>query len=216
VTAGELSALFLAGLGLGFLLAAQVGPVTLLILRSVLRGGRAIAVGLAMAGAVAGVDLLYATIGLAGLGAVTDSATVRLALGLVSAAILVGIGVRTLWTGFRARLGLELPDEVVEPRRAFATALAATAFNPLTIALWTISFPAAAPAAATGSTAGSAALLSGVALGTLTWYCGLATVVALARRHVGRRALAAVDLVAGTGLILFGGALAVNTIDERP
>jgi threonine/homoserine/homoserine lactone efflux protein len=42
----------LVGLGLGFVLAAQVGPVTLLIVRSVLRGGRALAVGLAMAGAV--------------------------------------------------------------------------------------------------------------------------------------------------------------------
>jgi threonine/homoserine/homoserine lactone efflux protein len=42
-------ALFLAGLGLGLFLAAQVGPVTLLIVRSVLRGGRALLVGLAMA-----------------------------------------------------------------------------------------------------------------------------------------------------------------------
>jgi hypothetical protein len=42
-------ALFLAGLGLGLFLAAQVGPVTLLIVCSVLRGGRALLVGLAMA-----------------------------------------------------------------------------------------------------------------------------------------------------------------------
>ena len=40
-----LSALLVAGLGLGVVLAAQVGPVTLLIVRSVLRGGRALAVG---------------------------------------------------------------------------------------------------------------------------------------------------------------------------
>jgi threonine/homoserine/homoserine lactone efflux protein len=40
-----MSLLFI-GLGLGVVLAAQVGPVTLLIVRSVLRGGRAVAVGL--------------------------------------------------------------------------------------------------------------------------------------------------------------------------
>jgi hypothetical protein len=35
------------GYGFALFLAAQVGPVTLLIVRSVLRGGRAFAVGLA-------------------------------------------------------------------------------------------------------------------------------------------------------------------------
>lgn len=64
----------LGGLGLGFFLAAQVGPVTLLMIRSVLRGGRAVAVAVAMAGAVACIDLLYAAIGLAGAGQVLEQA----------------------------------------------------------------------------------------------------------------------------------------------
>lgn len=57
-----------AGFGLGLFFAAQIGPVTLLIIRSVLRGRRGFAVGLAMASAVAAVDVLYATVGLAGVG----------------------------------------------------------------------------------------------------------------------------------------------------
>ena len=69
--------LVLSGYGLGLFLAAQVGPVTLLIIRSVLRGGRALAVGLAMAAAVAAIDLLYATIGLAGVGTLLNGATTR-------------------------------------------------------------------------------------------------------------------------------------------
>jgi threonine/homoserine/homoserine lactone efflux protein len=149
--------------------AAQVGPVTLLIVGSVLRGGRAILLGLATAAAVAWIDLSYAIVGLAGVGQLLNGGWARLALGLVSAAILVGIGARTLWTGIRARSGLEADEEVVVPSRAFLNAVAATAFNPLTIALRTVSFPAAAPARATGSTAGAAALLLGVGLGTLTW-----------------------------------------------
>jgi threonine/homoserine/homoserine lactone efflux protein len=185
--------------------------VTLLIVRSVLRGGRAVAVGLAMAGAVALVDVLYGTLGLAGVGRLLNGGVLRLALGLVSAAILVGIGVRTVWMGFRARLGLEDADDVVAPRRAFLTALAATALNPLTIALWTVSFPAAAPASARGSTADAAELLLGVALGTLAWYSGFSTAVALARRRVGDGLMRGVDVASGLGLVVFGGILAYRT-----
>jgi putative LysE/RhtB family amino acid efflux pump len=161
-----MTALFGAGLGLGLFLAAQVGPVTLLIVRSVLRGGRALLVGLAMAAAVALVDVLYATLGLAGAARFLGGGSVRVALGLVSAAILIAIGARTAWIGFRARAGLESAQDVILPRRAFATAVAATALNPLTIALWTVSFPAAAPASADDSVGRATALLAGVAVGT--------------------------------------------------
>jgi threonine/homoserine/homoserine lactone efflux protein len=185
--------------------------VTLLIVRSVLRGGRAIAVGLAMASAVALVDVLYGTLGLAGVGRLLNGGVLRLALGLVSAAILVAIGLRTVWMGFRARLGLEGTDDVVAPQRAFLTALAATALNPLTIALWTVSFPAAAPGSARGSIDGAVELLLGVTAGTLTWYCGFSTAVALARKRAGDRLVRAVDALSGLGLVAFGGLLAYRT-----
>ena len=203
----------LHGYAIGLLLAAQVGPVTLLIVRSVLRGGRAVVVGLAMAGAVALVDLLYATAGLAGAGSLVDGGPARIGLGLASAAILAGIGLRTIWTGWRARSGLELAADVVVPERAFLTAVAATALNPLTIALWTVSFPAAAPHA--GGASQAAGLLAGVALGTLTWYAGISTAVALARRQVGPRVVAAVDITAGCGLVGFGGLIGYRAIHDR-
>jgi len=203
----------LVGLGLGFVLAAQVGPVTLLIVRSVLRGGRALAVGLAMAGGVALVDLLYATLGLAGVGAALRVHAVGIALGLASAAVLATIGARTLWRGVRARGGIEADDEVTAPREAFATALAATALNPLTLALWMVSFPAAAPASATASARPAALLLTGVAGGTLAWYGGFAAAVALARRKVGPRMLAWIDVVVGGALVGFGGLLAHRAVE---
>jgi putative LysE/RhtB family amino acid efflux pump len=209
-----MAALLATGFGLGLFLAAQVGPVTLLIVRSVLRGGRAVAVALAMAVAVASIDVLYATLGLAGVGRLLGGDAVRIPLGLASAAILVAIGARTAWIGLRARLGLESPEDVVRPGRAFLTAVAATALNPLTIALWTVSFPAAAPSSAADSAASGAALLAGVALGMLTWYCGFSTAVALARRRVGERLLRLVDLVSGAGLIVFGGLLGFRAIRE--
>jgi putative LysE/RhtB family amino acid efflux pump len=194
----------LAAYGLGLLLAAQVGPVTLLIVRSVLRGGRAVAVGLAMAAAVSAIDVLYAALGLAGVGRLLDEDGVRLTLGIMSAGILVALGARTLWLGIHARAGLEDDAEVLAPRRAFVTAVAATALNPLTIALWTVSFPAAAPRAAAASAGTAAVLLAGVALGSLVWYSGFTTALALARKRVGERLIRAVDVLSGLGLAGFG------------
>ena len=204
-----------AGVALGLFFAAQIGPVTLLMIRSVLRGGRGFAVGFAMASAVAAIDVLYAAVGLAGVGRLVSGEPIRLALGLASASILVVIGARTLWTGVRARAGLEVDDEVVAPRTAFATAVAATALNPLTIALWTIAFPAAVPAGATDSVANAAAVVLGVAVGTLAWYCGIATLVAAAGKYVGDRILRAVDVLTGAGLVGFGGVLGHRAIAER-
>jgi putative LysE/RhtB family amino acid efflux pump len=114
-------------------------------------------------------------------------------------------------------VGLEPADDVVAPSRAFLTAVAATALNPLTIALWTVSFPAAAPAQATGSTAGAAAVLLGVGLGTLTWYGGFSTAVALTftRKRVGDRLLRLVDFGVGSGLIAFGGLLGYRSLHEH-
>jgi putative LysE/RhtB family amino acid efflux pump len=196
-----MSSLFV-GFGLGLFVAAQIGPVSLLIVRSVLRGN--FRIGLAMAAAVALVDLGYAALGIAGLGrALEQAGTARVAFAVVGGAVLVAIGLRTMWIGFRARFGLETPEEVGTPRRAFATTLAATAFNPLTIALWT----AAAPAVVAGGTASwfrTGALLAGVGLGTLSWYTCFAAAISLARRRIGPRVLAAIDIGAGAGIAGFG------------
>ena len=207
--------LVFAGAALGLLLAAQVGPVTLLIVRSVLRGGRGLAVGLAMATAVALIDPLYATLGLAGAGQLLHAGAVRIALGLLSAAILIGIGARSLWRGVRARGGALSDEDLATPGQAFATAIAAMALNPLTIALWTVSFPASAPHQAVVSTSNAVALLCGVALGTLTWYGGLATLVALARPRIAPRVLATVQLLIGVGMTLFGVLLAYRTLEHH-
>lgn len=203
--------MFLTGFVFGVLVAAQIGPVSLLIVRTVLRGGRL--VGLAMACAVALVDLLYAAVGLAGLGHALSGGSVRLAFGLASGAILIFIGVRTSWTGFRARIGLE--GEVMEPRRAFMTAVAATALNPLTIALWTISFPAAAPKSASESVANAVVLLAGVGLGSLAWYTAFTTVIAGVRHRLGDRILRAVDVVSGLALAGCGAFVAVRALGEN-
>jgi putative LysE/RhtB family amino acid efflux pump len=205
-----MSALFV-GFGLGFLVAAQLGPLSLFLIRTTLRSG--VSIGLAIGAGVAVIDTLYAAAGAAGAAGLLSIEPLRIAFGLTGAAVLLYLGVRTMISAFRVRLGGEVDDEVSSPRRAFATALGATASNPLTIASWAAIFTAAGAAGA-ASGGGVAMLLLGVGIGSMTWMTILATGVSIARRWVGDRALRAVDGLAGAGLIGFGGLLAVRTLND--
>jgi threonine/homoserine/homoserine lactone efflux protein len=205
----------LVGFGLGFFVGAQPGPVALLCIRSVLRG--ALAGGIAIGAGAALVDLLYASLGLAGAASLLELAELRVAFGLLGAGVLAYIGWRTLWSAFRVRLGGESQEEVHSPRRAFATAVAATASNPLTIATWAAIFTAAGAAAvadAAASASGAVLMLGGVALGTLTAFTTLSLLVVLVRGRFGPRLMAAVDVVAGAGLLGFAGLLGWRAVDD--
>lgn len=191
-------------------MAAQPGPISLLMIRSVLRG--ALAVGLAMAAAVALIDMLYAALGAAGMAPLLTVGPLEIILGLLGATVLIAIGVRTLWSAFRVRLGGEVAEEVATPRRAFLTTLAATASNPLTTASWAAIFAAVSSAGAVRGSAATLALLAGVGIGSLVSMSFLAVLVSWGRRRVGRRTLTGVDLVAGTGIAGFGAVLAVAAV----
>jgi threonine/homoserine/homoserine lactone efflux protein len=205
----------LVGFGLGFFVGAQPGPVSLLCIRSVLRG--AMRAGIAIGAGAALIDLLYASLGLAGAASLLELGELRLAFGLLGAGVLAYIGYRTLWSAFRVRLGGESEAEVATPRRAFATAVAATASNPLTIATWAALFTAAGAAAvgdAAASASGAAMMLGGVALGTLTAFSLLSLLVAAVRVRFGPRLMATVDVVAGAGLLGFAGLLGWRTLHD--
>ncbi len=205
----------LVGFGLGLFVGAQPGPVSLLCVRSVLRG--AFRTGVAIGAGAAIVDLLYASLGLAGAASLLEIDALRVGLGALGAVVLGVIGVRTLWAAFRVRLGGELPEEVGSPGRAFATSLAATASNPLTIATWAAIFAAASTASLGGageSGAGVVLLLAGVGCGTLTAFATLSALVALVRSRFGPRLLTTVDVVAGAGLLGFAGVLGWRTAHD--
>jgi putative LysE/RhtB family amino acid efflux pump len=201
------------GFSLGLFVAAQIGPISLLVMRTVLRG--ALAAGIAIGLGAAVIDAAYAALGQAGAAALLEIDTLRLALGVIGGAVLVGLGVRTLWTAFRVRAGGETEAEVATPGRAFLTSVAATASNPTTIAAWAAIFAAASTAGAASAGAGGTVLmLAGVALGTATWFSALSLVLVVVRRRVGPRALRAVDAIAGSGLVAFGGVLGWKTLTD--
>ena len=200
------------GFGMGLLVAAQLGPLSLFLIRSVLRGS--LRVGLAIGAGIAVVDTLYAAAGAAGAAPALSVHSARVVLGLLGAAVLAVLGVRTLYGALRVRLGGEADEEVATPRRAFVTALAATASNPLTIASWAALFAAASVAGAADTAPSAVALLAGVGLGSLTWMTALAVGVTFSRRWVGPRLLRAVDGSAGVGLLGFAGVLGYRALRE--
>jgi putative LysE/RhtB family amino acid efflux pump len=200
---------FSVGFGLGFVVALQLGPLSLYLIRSTLRAG--LAVGLAIAGGIALIDLLYAALGAAGAAPLLAIEPLETVLGLLGASVLVFLGVRTLWSAFRIRLGTD-EGEALSPKRAFLTALSATASNPLTIASWAAIFSAASAAGAADSAGSAVLLVAGVGLGSLVWDGILATATALVGRAAGPRLLQTVDLVAGIGLISFGCVLAYSVV----
>jgi putative LysE/RhtB family amino acid efflux pump len=201
---------FVVGFGLGFFVALQLGPMSLFLMRTTLRAGWL--AGLAVGAGIAVIDALYAACGAAGAAPFLAFEAIRLALGLVGAAVLIALGARTLYSAFRIRLGGELDAEVATPRRAFLTSLAGTASNPLTIASWATIFAAASAAGAARTPGGATLLVAGVGLGSLAWVSALATGTAVARRAIGQRAVRAADAIAGLGLVGFGGALAYSTL----
>jgi len=201
----------LVGFGLGFFVALQLGPISLFMIRSTLRGG--LWIGLSIGAGIALIDALYATLGVAGAAPLVSIGPVRVVLGLVGGAVLVVLGLRTLYSAFRVRSGGETELEVSSRRRAFATAVIATASNPLTIVSWAAIFAGATAAAAAGTAGGAALLVLGVAAGSATWFALLATGVASARRALGHRTMRVADTVAGLGLIGFGGLLVYEGID---
>src|SRR3954470_13942176 len=100
--AAPLTGPLFTGLGLGLLVAAQVGPIWLLCARSSMRYGAKS--GLAIGGGAAIVDFAYAALGVAGASQLVQITTARLLLGLIGAAFLLFLGGRTLWQAARGRI----------------------------------------------------------------------------------------------------------------
>jgi putative LysE/RhtB family amino acid efflux pump len=204
---------WLVGLGLGFFVALQVGPMSLFLVRSTLRGG--LRTGLAIGLGIATIDGLYAAVGAAGVAPLLSLQPVRVALGAVGACVLIVIGLRNLWSAFALRLGAETSAEIATPRRALIASLAGTASNPSTIVSWAAIFAAASTAGAAKGDAGAALLVSGVAIGSLAWVSVLSAGTAVLRRAAGARAVRLADAVSGLAMLGFGAVLARETAHAR-
>jgi putative LysE/RhtB family amino acid efflux pump len=197
----------LVGFGFGFLVAMQLGPMSLFLVRSTLVGGWS--VGLAIGLGIALIDAAYALCGAAGAAPLLTIDALRVVIGVVGAVMLLVLGVRMLHTALRPAAVGAVRKEVASPRRAFMVSLAATAGNPATIVSWAAVF-AAIGAADSGHAV--PLLVAGVGLGSLAWVSLLATGTSLVRRAVGTRAIRIADAIAGTGLVVFAAVLATQSL----
>ena len=202
----------LGGLGLGFLVAAQVGPIWLLCARTALRFGLVPALAVGLGAAV--VDFLYACLGVAGAAGMLRVNGLRVVLGLVGVGVLVWLGGRTLWCALRVRSGMETETEVASAWTALRTSLVATASNPLTIASWAAIFAAASTARFTDQASDTVALLVGIGLGSLAWHVVLSVGMRLVRGRLGERGLRLVDGLAGAGMLGYAGLLGLRTLTD--
>lgn len=198
------------GFGLGFVVALQLGPMSLYLVRTTLAGGWY--AGLAVGAGIALVDAAYATAGAAGAAPLLAIGPLRTALGLAGAVVIGLLGARTLRGARKPKDATADTRAAASPRRAFLGSLAGTAANPATIVSWAAVFAAAGAAGAADDAGGAALLVTGVGLGSLAWVSLLATGTAGAGRALGSRAIRIADVVAGLGLLAFGAALAVHAL----
>jgi putative LysE/RhtB family amino acid efflux pump len=191
------------GFGLGFFVALQLGPMSLFLVRSTLRGG--LPAGLGVGAGIATVDGLYAAAGAAGATAVLQVSSVQTALGLVGAAAIAYLGIRSLRAARQPAVDGDA-RAAASAMPAFRTSVAATAANPMTILSWAAIF------SAVPTDTNAALLVLGVFLGSLAWVTGLAAGVSAVRRAVTPRGVQLADAVAGLGLLGFAVALAWRVV----
>ncbi|HEX8024620.1 MAG TPA: LysE family transporter [Candidatus Limnocylindrales bacterium] len=196
------------GIVLGFTIAAEVGPISLLVLRRTIAHGRVY--GMVSGLGVATADASYAGIAAFGLTAITSLLVAgKVALGLVGGTIIVLLGIRTM----RSK-PVEAAPEAERPGLVggYASIYALTMTNPMTILSFAAIF--AGFGFAVGLSLLDAAVLTlGVWIGSSLWWLLLTTVLAWLRNRISLRMLAWVNRVAGAALVVFG--IAAITIATR-
>ena len=197
--------LFIRGFLIGLSVAATVGPMAVLCIRRTLAEGRL--AGLATGLGVATADGCYGAV--AGLGLTVVSSAllgVQVWLRLIGGGFLLYLGLKTLLAAPAERAASAPASNLP---RAYASALALTLTNPLTILSFAAIF--AGLGAATGGGYKTAALLVlGVFLGSACWWVILTSVVTALRTRVTPRGLRWVNRVSGVVILSFGAAALVS------
>lgn len=186
---------FLAALGIGVAVAAPLGPIGFLCIQRTLHSGWRI--GVASGVGIAAADALYASLGGfgIGLGGLIGGAetTIRIAGALV-----------LLWIGYssftRRATGTRTPQSRRVPARlgAFGSGFALTLSNPMTVLHFAAIF--AGMGVASASTGEVVVFAAGVASGSLIWWIGLSSAIALLRDRITSRVLQGVSKIGGAVL----------------
>jgi len=197
----QVAALFVRTFVIGIAVAAPVGAMGVLCIQRTLDCGRraGVVTGLGIATA----DAFYA--GCAAFGVTTLAAVLaawQTPLRLVGGGALVCIGV---WSALHAPAENTAPPGPARTRHAslYLSAVALTLTNPMTIMAFGAIFASAGLTVAPSPAAAGVATL-GVALGSLTWWIALTSVVSAARHGLSSKAVMWVSRVSGAAVAVFG------------
>ena len=175
-----LAALF-SGVGIGFTVAAPIGPMGMLCIQRTLASG--MATGLATGFGAATVHLAYSAFAALGLGSLAQPWVEANAagFGIVSALTLLWFAIRT----HRGSIALQETSEIDNVRlaRAYLSAIALGFTNPLTVILFLAALHAFSTQAA------APPLVAGVFVGSAIWWTVLSAMVATARSRLTPRML---------------------------
>jgi threonine/homoserine/homoserine lactone efflux protein len=193
-------AILARAIGIGFVVAAPVGAISLLCIQRTLARGRA--AGYATGAGVATADALYASIAAFGLTAITGALVsaqewVRLIGGLA----LVVLGVRAVLS-HPSKPGEESAGTPLWTQ--YTSAVGLTLANPQTILAFAAVFAGAGLAFAGSGWVSPAVAVAGVFAGSLAWWLVLVTGTALLRDRVTDRVLMWVNRVSGAAIVVLG------------
>ena len=197
---GAVLATFLRAIGIGFLIAAPVGPMALLCMQRTFAHGRRR--GYATGAGIATADALYASVAAFGLTALTT-----LLVGAQPWVRLVGGGV-LVWLGIRAALwrrAVRAQEEGAPTLLGqYVSAAGLTLANPQTILTFAAVFAGAGLAVSGGGWSAAVATVAGVFVGSLLWWVLLVTVVGALRHLTGERFLVWAGRVSGAAIAVLG------------
>jgi len=191
----------LEGIAIGFSLAAPVGPVGVLCIRRTLAYGskRGLIVGLSAACA----DMLYGIVAAFGVTLISNFITHEQQwIRLVGGVLLLILGYRT----FHSHASTDTPINGTNGHhiRAFISTFLLTLTNPMTLFAFAAVFAGIGLDKIIGDNWSGTFLVSGVFLGSVSWFALLTALVHFFREKITANGLALVNKIAGTLLILFG------------
>jgi threonine/homoserine/homoserine lactone efflux protein len=189
------------GGGIGFLVAAPVGPIAILCIRTTLERGRLAGISAGLGAAVA--DTIFAAIGAYGISLVGSALEAgETWLRLIGGVVLIGLGIH---------LGRKQPDIGDAEKREvpkglfadFAMTLVLTLANPMTILSFVALF-----AGVTGLKGFALntipALLIGVLIGSGAWWLILSGIVGLIRHRIDNATMLWINRGSGAAIVAFG------------
>ena len=191
----------LRGIGIGFAIAAPVGPIGLLCIRRSLRDGAMM--GLATGLGAATADAVYGLVAAFGLGAITTLLLANTHLLRVAGGVLLSwLGLSGLRTAWRHRQTHAAEATARGVLAAYSSTFALTLANPATIL--SVLAVIAALSGPEGGVSGGAVLVGGVFLGSTLWWLILVGLVSALRRSLPDFVLRGIEITSALVLIGLG------------